>query len=60
MHMYDSVHTDRHVPVYLLCTDAQQCLVPSVCLHMYMHLQMCTVHGHIHVHVHVHSLHAGA
>ena len=54
MHMYDSVHTDRHVRVYLLCTGAQQCLVPSVDLYMYMHLQVCTVHGHIH------SLHAGA
>ena len=43
MHMYGSVHTDRHVRVYLLCMDAQQCLVPSVYLHMYMLLQVCTV-----------------
>ena len=55
-----TVHTDRHVRVYLLCMGAQQCLVPSVYLYMYMHLQVCTVHGHIHIHVHVHSLHAGA
>ena len=36
MHMYGSVHTDRHVRVYLLCMGAQQRLVPLVYLYIYM------------------------